>query len=143
MENFKITFKDFSHISYRFLLENNTIKRISKGETYFTTVLSNRFPEEDIVKKKRLFGEYICVTKEDRWFSGGGVWVTTNEDVVEDWNNHVVYDENTGKWYNKARITIHFLDGKETTLYFDTDEEMLETLKEIKKPVYKTISINL
>lgn len=144
MENFKITFKDFSHISYKLSSENNTIKRINKGETYVTTVLSKCFPEEDIVKKKRFFGEYICVAKENRWYSGGGVWVTTNEEVVEDWNNRVVYENLTRKWFNKACINIHFLDGKEQLMYFDTNEEMFEILEELKEPEkYKTININL
>lgn len=143
MENYKITFKDFSYIYYRFLSENDTIKKINKGETYVTTVCNKRFPEEDIVKKKRLLGEYICVAKEDRWYSGGGVWVTTNEEVVKDWENHVVYENLERKWFNKACIKIHFLDGEELSMYFDTDEEMLEKLEEIKEPVYKTININL
>lgn len=143
MENLKITFKDFSHISYKLSSENNIIKRINKGETYVTNVFSKQFPEEDIVKKKRFFGECICVAKEDRWYSGGGVWVTTDEEVVEDWDNHVVYENLERKWFNRACIKIHFLDGKEQSMYFDTDEEMLEKLEEIKEPVYKTININL
>lgn len=143
MENFKITFKDFSHISYKLLSENNTIKRINKGETYVTSFFHVYFPKEDIVKKKRLSGKYICVAKENRWYVGGGVWLTTNEEVVKDWNNSVVYKNLERKWFNKACINIHFLDGKELSMYFDTNEEMFEILEELKEPEkYKTININ-
>lgn len=143
MENFKITFKDFSHISYKPLSENNTIKRINKGETYVASFFSKCFPKEDIVKKKRLSGEYICVAKENRWYTGDGVWLTTIGEVVNEWNNLVLYENLTRKWFNKAYINIHFLDGKELSMYFDTNEEMLEKLEELKEPEkYKTININ-
>ena len=126
-----ISFKKISHTIHKYSCENENIKRIKKGEKYITTVWSEKFPEEDIVKKKFFTGERICIAKEDMWNSGGGVFVRTNEEVIEDWNGHVFYNEAEEKWYSCGIIEIHFLDGNTHTLYFKTDKEIDEKLDEL------------
>lgn len=123
----EIIFKQISHIKKSQLKENPYIKRILAGETYVPTVLAV-YPDEDEIG----FFKRKCVAKYDRWQSGSDVY-STEEEVVNDWGGRVVYDKAKDKWYHRAMIEIHFLDGETYSTYFDSDEEMEKEVEKITK----------
>lgn len=121
----EIIFKQISHIKKSQLKENPYIKRILAGETYVPNYLEV-YPKED----KTSFFKRKCVAKYDRWQSGSDVY-STEEEVVNDWGGRVMYDKAKDKWYYRAMIEIHFLDGETYSSYFDSDEEMEKDVEKI------------
>lgn len=125
-----IAFNEFSHVTFKYRTENNTIKRIKKGEHYCQHPLLEAIIEEDYDSKfglVRYFNDWKSTAKEDRWYSGNAYFKTVQE-VVKDWNDHVVYAEQEDMWYNKPWIEITLLDGSKQKSFLNNDEELEEEL---------------
>ena len=130
----KITFKEISHIVYKDeIRENKDIKRVHKGEKYHPFEYTSVYPEEDKVKLsfiREMLGVTVCTAKEDRWHYDYS-WFETTE-LVEEYSEHKVkYDQESDSWYYKPWMEIHFLDGEKRKYYFDTTEELHDTLKNV------------
>ena len=144
--NKQLIFKDFSHITIRKTCHNFFIKRVKKGDVY-NPLFDAEYPEEDLVKKPRWWNCYNaeCVAKEDRWNCGclgDGAWVSTVEEVIENWNGHVMYNKEEDKWYLKPWLEVTFLSGEKYKTYFDSDQEMEDYINDLLNNEVNQIGVN-
>lgn len=121
-----IAFNEFSHVTFKYRTENNTIKRIKKGEHYCQHPFLEAIIEEDYDSKfglVRYFNNWQSTAKEDRWYSGNAYFKTI-EEVVKDWNDHVIYKEEEDKWYIRPWLELTLNDGTKRKTFFNSDEEL-------------------
>lgn len=131
----KTVFEKLSHIVYEEKSENKSIKRIPKGTEYYQVWGFKKIPEDAKYRcdiRMSLHG-FPYVAREDRWESLGGDYFRTVEEVVDDLDGEVMYDESDGKFYNKPWLEIHYLDGSTSKHFFDTDSDMTDALEALKE----------
>lgn len=138
-------FDNLSRFTYKEECENTTIRKINKGEEYYCPSPFGEIEED--AKYRSWFMMAIhgfpYITKDDRWYSGDGEYFKTIDEVINNWNGHVKYCESDGRFYNKAWIEIHYLDGCKRMKYFDSDDEMLACVEAIKKTMEHPIKIDI
>ena len=123
--SYTVMFEKVSHVKFKRMTENTWIKRIKKGETYEVSDLWGTFPKEDKCRRKWFSDKYRCIASEDCWRSDSNNVFRNVSDVVSDWNNSVMYNEDEDKWYNRPWLEVHMLNGQGSyKMYYDSDEEL-------------------
>lgn len=129
---------------YSLKSENSYIKRIPKGEKY-SVPMFDEHPQEDKRKWRpfRFDGCEHYIAKEDRWKSDSQTVLRTVEEVVEDYNNSVMYDEKEDKWYNRPMLEVYMCNKEgQFKIFFNTDDELFKEINDVYK-CKNTKEINL
>lgn len=133
---------NISIIRYSYETPITKIKKIKKGECYTVyEYFDRKYPEEDRIKKRglsRIFnlGEINCIAKEDRWMDDD--IIGTESEMIEEWNDHVFLYQDV--WYRKARCEVRFNDQSYQTLYFSSNNELLNFIRTVVPETAITIT---
>ena len=141
MENkpeIRVLFDSFSHVKYRKMTPNDSIKKINIGDEYNIYPYAIH-PEETGIRKKHWFFNGGVETRiaTEPLFQSVNNYFRTEDEVLDDWNNTVMCID--GKWYNKPWIEIWMLNNEKFRAYYKSDEDMEAALNELRNENTKEI----